>query len=106
MPSVRVHCAISKKRTGKDYKELHQWIDEKKGVNHRKENHHYSTQLKDHVSQNFGGAEAVSEWLFHIALNSLDTSIINDWKSLNNNRNLFKIGFSESGYIHYREEDA
>ena len=27
MPRHKVHCAISKKRTGNDFAELHQWID-------------------------------------------------------------------------------
>ena len=28
MPRGNTHCAISKKRTGFDFKELHKWIDE------------------------------------------------------------------------------
>ncbi len=73
MPSNNVHCAISKKRTGKTYKELHQWIDnniDDRSVNHRSKNHYYSEELREFVYVNFGGNEAVSEWLFHIALDN------------------------------------
>ncbi len=106
MPSVKIHCAISKKRTDKKYKELHEWIDdnmEHKSVNHRTKNHHYTTKLKNYVSKTFGGAEAVSEWLFHIALDNLSTCFKNDSKYLNNERNFYKIGF-KGRYVYYDEK--
>jgi len=108
MPSLKIHCAISKKRTGKKYEELHKWIDdnkEHKSVNHRTKNHHYTTKIKNYVSKEFGkdnGPEAVSEWLFHIALDNLSTCFKNDSKYLKNERNFYKIGF-EGGYVHYAE---
>lgn len=108
MPSVRIHCAISKKRTGKSYIKLHKWIDNNKkerGVNHRKKNHHYTTKLKDYISHRFGGAEAVSEWLFHVALDNLDTYITNEWHYNKNEFNFIKFGFIENGFIHCEEED-
>jgi len=108
MPSNRVHCAISKKRTGKNYKELHQWIDDNKedrSVNHRSKNHYYSEELRKFVYTNFGGNEAVSEWLFHIALDNLDTSIINDWNHLKIKNNFHKFGFEPDGFIHYEEDE-
>lgn len=101
MPAVKIHEAISKKRTGETYADLHKWIDEGKGVNHRRERHFYTTKYKDHVLNNFGGHEAVSEWLFHIALDNLNTSVINDRDFGVAETNLFKIGFEENGYIHY-----
>jgi len=105
MPSVKIHCAISNKRTGKKYEELHKWIDENKehkSVNHRKKNHHYTTKMKNYVSKTFGGAEAVSEWLFHIALDNLSTCFKNDSKYLKNERNFYKIGF-EGKWVNYIE---
>ena len=45
MPSNRVHCAISRERTGFDFKELHQWIDKDEkglGVDHRLNRHAFN----------------------------------------------------------------
>ena len=85
---------------------MHKWIDDNKddkSVDHRSAKHFYSKELKKEISENFGGPEAVSEWLFHIALDNLDTSITNDWNWLKNDRNFFEFGFEESGFIHYEE---
>ena len=76
MPSVAEHCAISKKRTGKDYKELHEWIDEPKnylGVNHRIERHADTEIYRKFITEKFGD-KAVIEWLFHIAIDNLQTA--------------------------------
>jgi hypothetical protein len=110
MPSLEHHCDISIKRTDKDYRDLHKWVDEnstERGVNHRTERHSYTTELKDIVSRRFGGAEAVSEWLFHIALDNLDTSVLNDYKykHFGNRRNFFKFGFAPHDWIYYDEDD-
>ncbi len=108
MPHNKVHCAISKKRTGKTYKVLHQWIDDNKddrSVNHRSKNHYYSEELRNFIYSKFGGNEAVSEWLFHIALDNLDTSVINDWNYLKIKNNFHKFGFEPDGFIHYGEEE-
>jgi len=46
MPGLKTHCAISKKRTGFDFKELHQWIDsssKEMGYNHRQLRHASTT---------------------------------------------------------------
>ncbi len=43
MPSLRVHCAISKKRTGNSFEELHKWIDELRReleAGHRRKRHY------------------------------------------------------------------
>ena len=77
MPSGKHHQAISKERTGKTFAKLHNWIDDNKddkSVNHRSKNHYYTKELRQYVYNTFGGNEAVSEWLFHIALDNLDTS--------------------------------
>ena len=103
MPSLRIHCAISKKRTGKTYEELHRWIDEKKGINHRNHNHFFTLKLRNYVFENFGGKEAISEWLFHIALDNLDTYMNNEWNHIGNKFNQIKFGFEENGFIHCDE---
>jgi len=114
MPSLKNHCKISIIRTGKDYRDLHEWIDENKddkSVDHRSQKHFYTTKLKDEVSikfgGKFGGAEAVSEWLFHIALDNLDTSVKNDYtyKHFGKRRNFFKLGFTPDDEILYDEDD-
>ncbi len=73
MPNKIVHCAISRQRTGKEYSELHDFIDEWRGINHRVHNHAFTVQLKQQIFDKFGGQEAVEEWLYHVALDSLDT---------------------------------
>jgi hypothetical protein len=77
MLSITEHCAISKKRTGKDYKELHEWIYQPKdylGVNHRIERHADSESYRTFITKEFGD-RAVIEWLFHIAIDNLQTCI-------------------------------
>lgn len=105
MPKGSIHRAISKKRTGEEYAELHAWTDQKRGVNHRKVNHYYTTKLREYVYDNFGGSEAVSEWLFHIALDNLDTYISNEWHQQEADWNFIKFGFTEDGFIHCEEEE-
>jgi hypothetical protein len=83
---------------------LHEWIDEGKGVDHRQKRHFYTRKYQDYIYKNFGGHEAVSEWLFHIALDNLDTSIKNDKMHNLSKINLHKFGFEENGYIHYMEK--
>jgi hypothetical protein len=107
MPSGKHHQAISKIRTGSSYARLHSWIDqgsEERGVNHRNKNHYYTEDLRKYISDNFGGPEAVSEWLFHIALDNLDTSVTNDWMHKVSDSNFHKFGFTYDGFIFYDEE--
>lgn len=76
MPNVTVHCAISRKRTGDMYKELHEWMDEATeylGHNHRLERHFFTQEYKDYIERKWG-KKAVVEWLFHIALDNLETA--------------------------------
>ena len=54
MPRLRVHCAISKKRTGQDFKELHEWIDksaETLGIDHRIGRHSYNKEEENRTSK-------------------------------------------------------
>jgi hypothetical protein len=104
MPSIKVHCAISKKRTHNDYLDLHQWIDafsKTNGVNHRKERHAFTIKESNYVKKKWG-RKGVTEWLFHIALDNLDTCY-KEAKIAYSGRNiynLFKFGFTpESKYI-------
>ena len=108
MPKGKIHQAISKRRTGKTYTKLHRWIDDNKddsGVNHRSKNHFYTEDLRKYIYINFGGHEAVSEWLFHLALDNLDTSITNDWMHKISDNNFHRFGFKGNGFIFYDEED-
>ncbi|MCK5023531.1 MAG: hypothetical protein KAS04_05135 [Candidatus Aenigmarchaeota archaeon] len=112
MPGLRIHCRISKDRTGCNFKDLHEWIDEPRkrmGVNHRKERHSYNLKDENKIrkfweSKSKGmGNKAVVEWLFHIAIDNLWTAFkradkVQDEKKLN----FFKFGLSDnSRFIHY-----
>jgi hypothetical protein len=103
MPSFRTHCAISKKRTGNDFAELHRWIDE------RIERHFLNEDDKDTIKRYWDakeeglGEKAVIEWLFHIALDNLVTAFRMSNKSFSYGHktyNLMRFGLSKSGYIH------
>lgn len=84
MPKVTRHAAISKERTGYGFLELHSWIDEGAediGVDHRKERHYFNLKDKEAIEGYWGrargpgwGSKAVIEWLFHIALDNLETA--------------------------------
>jgi hypothetical protein len=75
MPSVNVHCAISKKRTGNEFAELHEWIDKSKkpGPDHRVKRHYYNVRDRNQIKKQWG-EKAMIEWLFHIAIDNLDTA--------------------------------
>jgi hypothetical protein len=83
MPSVKTHCAISLKRTGIDFAELHRWIDEptgRLGSEHRIRRHHYNEKEKNLIKGYWDakrgglGEKAVIEWLFHMAIDNLATA--------------------------------
>ena len=112
MPGVRVHSAISKKRTGFSFGELHEWIDEgakEKGVDHRQERHYFNRKdlkaIKDHWDKTKGkawGKKAVIEWLFHIALDNLQTAYKMSLKEDSYGQNTFNyigITLNPNGYI-------
>jgi hypothetical protein len=120
MPSVKVHCAISQKRTGNDFAELHRWIDKPKaelGYDHRIERHTFNEKDKNYIKEYWDakgeglGEKAVIEWLFHIAIDNLDPAFKMSKKSFSygdKTYNLMEFGLSESGYIHcnfYRKDE-
>ncbi len=112
MPSFRTHCAISKKRTGNDFAELHRWIDKptkRLGYDHRIERHHFNEDDKNTIKGYWDakkeglGEKAVIEWLFHIALDNLATAFRMSNKSFSygdKTYNLIRFGMSKSGYIY------
>ena len=111
MPSLKTHCAISRKRTGNDFAELHRWIDEptgKLGSEHRTKRHHYNERDKDTIKGFWDargglGEKAVIEWLFHIALDNLSTAFNMSKQSFSygdKTYNLMEFGLNKSGYIH------
>lgn len=76
MPNLEVHKAISKKRTGDDHEELHKWMDEASvylDYNHRIERHFYTDGYEKFIKEKWG-PKAVVEWLFHIALDNMETA--------------------------------
>ena len=76
-----------------------------RSLSHTSKNHVYSEELKKYVAENFGGKEAISEWLFHIALDHLDTSVLNDWNYLDIDTNTYKFGFRRDNIVLYSEEE-
>ncbi|UCE16723.1 MAG: hypothetical protein JSV12_03740 [Candidatus Bathyarchaeota archaeon] len=112
MPSFKIHCAISKKRTRNNFAELHRWIDESAtilGYDHRIERHHFNKDDKNTIKRRWDakreglGEKAVIEWLFHIALDNLATAFRMSKKSFSygpKTYNLMRFGLSKSGYIH------
>jgi len=117
MPKWKIHFVLSRKRTkGNSYEKLHKWIDKNyevdKDVNHRNNGRHiYTEENRKFIYLNFGGDEAVSEWLFHIAIDNLNTSVINDWKTGISLSNFHKFGFGDknpdnnNGFIYYAEDE-
>lgn len=77
MPNVNTHCKISSRRTkGDEYRELHEWMDEGTKYlkhNHRLERHFFTQEYKDYIEEKWG-TRAVVEWLFHIAIDNLETA--------------------------------
>ncbi len=112
MPSVKTHCAISLKRTGNSFAELHRWIDEPRsrlGSDHRIERHYYNEGDKNYIKGYWDakreglGEKAVIEWLFHIALDNLCTAFKMSKQSFSygdKTYNMMEFGLTKSGYIH------
>ena len=112
MPSVKIHCAISKRRTGFAFAELHKWIDEDakpRGVNHRSERHYLNDIDKDKIERYWDkvkgkgwGEKAIVEWLFHIALDNLYTAYrysLRKGSYGKNTYNCIEVVFNPNGYI-------
>ncbi|UCE29861.1 MAG: hypothetical protein JSV85_03885 [Candidatus Bathyarchaeota archaeon] len=112
MPPLKTHCAISRKRTGDDFAELHKWIDEptsRLGYDHRERRHHFTEDEKSRIKRYWDakkeglGEKAIIEWLFHIALDNLTTAFKMSSKSFSygpKTYNLMQFGLSKSGFIH------
>ena len=111
MPDLAKHCAISKKRTGYNFKELHEWMDSpaaELGYDHRIIRHAYNTKEEKQIIEywdrrkGYGwGEKAVVEWLFHIAVDNLWTAFLKSYKVYGKKTfNYFEFGISGSKYIH------
>ncbi len=112
MPTLKTHCAISRKRTGNDFADLHRWIDEpakRLGAEHRIKRHYLNENDKNTIKKYWDaegkglGEKAVIEWLFHIALDNLYTAFKMSKQSFSYGEktyNIMEFGMSRSGYIH------
>jgi len=68
MPSPKRHAVLSKKRTGKDFIELHKWMDEEYCNKEIKPKRHEITNILENakiVKEKFGN-ESIKEFLHHI----------------------------------------
>ena len=115
MPNLIAHCAISKQRTGFNFRELHRWIDnppEAKflGSDHRMERHAYTKEdmntIKKYWNRKKGpdwGEKAIIEWLFHIAIDNISTAFkLSKSHYGENTYNLIEIGIATSGFINVK----
>ena len=102
MPKLTVHCALSKKRTGQNFRELHEWIDEHHktlGMDHRTVRHSLCEEDMECVRKRWGD-KGVVEWLFHIAIDYLWTSYkISKGVYKQNAYDSFWIELEDNGYI-------
>ena len=112
MPNLKTHCAISKKRTNYDFADLHKWIDEPKkklGFDHRQERHYFNERDMKYIKNYWDkrkkglGEKAIIEWLFHIAIDNLDTAFrlsSKDFSYGEKTFNFMEFGIQKSGFIH------
>ncbi len=65
MPPIKKHIAASLERTGKEYKEVHEWIDDPENKNER---HDFTRVLEfaKMFTEKYG-EEAAQEYVFHIS---------------------------------------
>ena len=91
-------------RTGSPYTELHKWMDEhcaELGKDHRMHRHALNQEDLNYVKENFGGDKAVVEWLFHSAIDSLETAYkISKQVYGESTYNFIMMGFAKNGFIH------
>lgn len=85
MPSIEKHIEISLQRTGKPYREVHEWIDDPQLKNER----HDITRVLE-VSKMFAekyGEEAAREYVQHLAddVNGRFNHLVEDVQVLVNN---------------------
>ncbi len=84
MPSIEKHIELSLERTGKEYREIHEWMDGK-GLSHKERvaRHRISNVLKflPVIEREFG-SDAVKEYLKHIEDDYEKNFILRAWKIL------------------------
>jgi len=76
MPNFEEHKRISVERTDDEFAELHKWMDEATTslkFNHRLERHFYMSDYEEFIANKWG-KKAVVEWLFHIAIDNIETA--------------------------------
>ncbi len=68
MPTINEHFRLSLKRTGKEYKELHEWIEGFHSTKKEKEERHSILKIPIflHSIEEKFGKEGVQEYLYHI----------------------------------------
>jgi len=105
---------MSRKRTGRDFRELHIWIDEPKeelGIDHHSKRHFWSRSTEKEIVEYWNKKEdgigkiAVEEWLFHIALDNL--FILFKKVEYNNpmkeKTNFLSFGFPGGDFVYYED---
>lgn len=108
MPSLKVHCYLSKKRIGTPFSELHTWIDEphlKYEKEHRSKRHSLSNEKDmEYVKEKWGGLGVV-EWAFHIAVDHLEASY--KWSQYYGKKyNYFEFGLTNGNFIYFDLEEV
>jgi len=82
MPSIEKHRTISLERTGRDYKEVHEWIDDPERKNER----HDITKVLEfsRMFEEKFGPEAAQEYVQHLAddLNGKFNHLVEDVQGL------------------------
>ncbi len=68
MPSIEKHIELSLKRTGKNYKNLHEWIEGFDSTKKDKEERHDILKIPKFLSfiEERFGEEGIKEYLYHI----------------------------------------
>ncbi|WP_373500322.1 hypothetical protein [Desulfococcus sp.] len=82
MPSIEKHIEISIRRTGKPYREVHEWIDDPQ---HKNERHDITRVLEfSRIFEEKYGEEAAREYVQHLAddLNGKFNHLIEDVQAL------------------------
>jgi hypothetical protein len=84
MPPIEKHVEISTQRTGKPYREVHEWIDDPK---HKNERHDITRVLEfSRMFEEKHGKEAAREYVQHLAddLNGKFSHLVEDVQALVN----------------------
>ncbi len=113
MPNFKAHCTINRQRTGFDFAELHQWIDNSPearflGSDHRVVRHAYNREDMEYIRQFWDqkmgagwGDKAIVEWLFHVAVDNLSTAFMFARERYGPKAyNLLHVGIQDSGFVH------